>query len=181
MNQLKASIRIFIVMTALLGLAYPLAVALVSQLASQKKANGSLVQKEGLIIGSALIAQNISGERYFWPRPSSIGYDPLKPSGGSNLGPTSRKLKEEIDKRKEKNGKDAPGELLYASGSGLDPHISLDTAYFQCARVAKERSIDPDELKKLIDSFSESFALNPAGYVNVLLLNRALDESLNIQ
>lgn len=140
--------------------------------------NGSLVQKGDQSIGSSLIAQNTTDERYFWPRPSAIDYDPIKPSGGSNLGPTSKKLKDTVKERKLKVGNDAPSELLYASGSGLDPHISLETAYFQIPRIAKLRAIQESELKHIIDSIAEGKQLGFLGprYVNVLLLNQALDD-----
>ena len=116
--------------------------------------------------------------RYFWPRPSAIDYDPLKPSGGSNLGPTSQKLKAAIEERKQKVGEKAPPELLYASGSGLDPHIGLETSYFQIPGIAKARSISEADLKNLVDRFSEGRQLGFLGahYVNVSRLNQALDE-----
>lgn len=175
---MKTAVKMFILMTILTGLLYPLLITLLSQLTMPYLANGSLIQKDTQIIGSSLIAQNITGDRYFWPRPSAIDYDPMKPSGGSNLGPTSQKLKELIEERKQKVGEQAPVEMLYASGSGLDPHISLEAAYFQASRVAKARGMDENELKRKIDSTSQGKQLGILGrpYVNVLVLNRALDE-----
>lgn len=178
MNQFKTAIKIFLFMTVLTGIIYPLFITLVAQLTMPNLSNGSLVQREYQTIGSLLIAQNTTDDRYFWPRPSAIDYDPIKPSGGSNLGPTSQKLKDAVEERKKKIGNDAPSELLYASGSGLDPHISLETAYFQIPRVAKTRSINEDELREFIDLQSEGKQIGVLGprYVNVLLLNQALDD-----
>jgi K+-transporting ATPase ATPase C chain len=178
MNQFKTAIKIFLFMTVLTGVIYPLFITLVAQFTMSNLSNGSLVKKGDQIVGSLLIAQNTTDDRYFWPRPSAIDYDPIKPSGGSNLGPTSQKLKDTVEERKKKVGNEAPSELLYASGSGLDPHISLETAYFQIPRVAKARSIQESELKKTIDSIAEGKQLGFLGsrYINVLLLNQALDD-----
>lgn len=178
MNQFKTAVKIFLFMTALTGVIYPLFITLAAQFTMPNLSNGSLIKKGDQIVGSLLIAQKTTGERYFWPRPSAIDYDPIKPSGGSNLGPTSQKLKETVEQRKKKAGDEAPSELLYASGSGLDPHISLEAAYFQRPRVAKARSIQESELKETIDSIAEGKQLGFLGsrYVNVLRLNQALDD-----
>lgn len=178
MNTAKTALKMFLFMTILTGIAYPLLITGIAQLTMPNSANGSLLKNGDKIIGSILISQNISGDRYFWPRPSAIDYDPIKPSGGSNLGPISKKLKEAVEERKKKYGKDAPTELLYASGSGLDPHISVATAYYQLDRIAKARSIDKEKLKKLVDSLIQGRYLGylGRGYVNVLLLNQKLDE-----
>jgi K+-transporting ATPase ATPase C chain len=178
MNSFKAAMKCFLFMTILTGLIYPLFITVIAQIFMPYHSNGSLLKKGDKIIGSALIAQKTTDNRYFWPRPSAIDYDPLKPSGGSNLGPISQKLKEIVKERRQKIGDNAPLELLYASGSGLDPHISLETAYFQIPRVAKARSIDADVLRKLIHSKAEGRQLNflKTHYVNVLLLNEALDD-----
>ena len=178
MNACKTAVKVFLFMTVLIGLIYPLFITGIAQLTMPRLANGSLIQKRDQILGSTLIAQNTKEDRYFWPRPSAIDYDPMKPSGGSNLGPTSQKLKEAIDERKQKVGDKAPPELLYASGSGLDPHINLETAYFQIPRVAKARSMNEADLKNLIDRLSEGKQLGFLGerYVNVLSLNQVLDE-----
>ncbi len=165
-------------MTVITGVIYPLLVTGIAQLMLPKLANGSLLYKEERTVGSILIAQNVTDERYFWPRPSAIDYNPLKPSGGSNLGPTSQKLKDIVAQRKQKLGDQAPAELLYASGSGLDPHISVETAYFQIPRIAKARAIPEDRVKALIDAHIEGkqFGFIGAHYVNVLILNHALEE-----
>lgn len=177
MNQLKVAAKIFLVMTLLTGLIYPLLITLIAQLTMPLQANGSLIYKENKIVGSELIAQIMTDEKYFWPRPSAIDYDPLKPSGGSNLGPTSQKLKDAVEERRKKVGQNAPAELLYASGSGLDPHISIETAYFQVERIATARNMDAEKLKELINSSSGQRQIGFLGprYVNVLLLNQALD------
>lgn len=178
MTSFKTAIKIFIFMTILTGVIYPLFMTAIAQLTMTKLANGSLIQEGDKTIGSALIAQKMTQDGYFWPRPSAIDYDPIKPSSGSNLGPTSQTLKDAVEKRKKELGHDAPPELLYSSGSGLDPHINFETADFQIPRVAKARSIDEKQLKNLILELSEGNQLGFLGprYVNVLLLNRALDE-----
>lgn len=178
MNPFKTALKIFVVMTLLTGLIYPLLITVIAQFSMPLRSNGSIIVKNDQIIGSRLIAQNTTDERYFWPRPSAIDYDPLRPSGGSNLGPISQKLKDTVEGRRQKFGNDAPVELLYASGSGLDPHISLKTAYYQIPRIAKARSIDEKSLKKIVDSMAEGRQLYflRTHYVNVLLLNEALDD-----
>lgn len=178
MIHFKVACRIFILMALLTGLIYPAAVTLIAQLTMPQLASGSLIKQGDRVIGSSLIAQKTRGESYFWPRPSAIDYDPIKPSGGSNLGPTSLKLKEEVEGRKKVLGDQAPVDLLYASASGLDPHISLDAAYFQAARIAKQGVYSKEELRRLIESHAEGQQLGFLGprYVNVLLLNQELDK-----
>src|SRR5262245_58081609 len=112
MNAFKTAMKIFIFITILTGLVYPLLITGIAQLTMPQLANGNLILKGDKIVGSALIAQNTTDDRYFWPRPSAIDYDPLKPSGGSNLGPTSQKLKDIVKERKEKYGANAPAELV---------------------------------------------------------------------
>jgi K+-transporting ATPase ATPase C chain len=180
MNSFKIALRTFALMTVLTGILYPLFITLVAHLAMPQQSEGSLLRKDNQIVGSFLIAQQMHDDRYFWPRPSAIGYNPIHPSGGSNLGPTSKKLKKLVDERKQKIGKDAPPELLYASGSGLDPHITLKTAYYQIPRVAKARSIQEGDLKHLVNSLDEGKQLGFLGprYVNVLLLNQTLEQKI---
>ncbi len=175
-QTIATAFKFLLLMTLLTGILYPLFITLTAQLIMPYQANGSLIKMEGKTIGSLLIAQHTDLERYFWPRPSFIDYDPLKPSGGSNLGPTSATLKQMIEERKKKIGFDAPSELLYASASGLDPHITIEAAYYQAPRVARARSLDEENLKKLIHSLEEGTILR-RGYVNVLLLNKALDDN----
>lgn len=173
--MIKTAIKIFACMTLLTGTIYPLLITAIAQLTMPYLANGSLIEQNAQIKGSYLIAQSNQGERFFWARPSFIDYDPLKPSGGSNLGPTSKKLQELVSQRREQYGQDAPADLLYASGSGLDPHISYAAALFQVPRIAKARSINELDLKNLIESLSEGNLLLSNRYVNVLLLNLQLE------
>lgn len=173
-------IRMFFVMTVLTGVIYPAVVTLVAQFAMPHKANGSFIAQNEKQVGSLLIGQKFDKAGYFWGRPSATDYSAL-PSGGSNLGPTSKALKKLVDERKQKYSysKEAiPSELLYASGSGLDPEISLDAAYYQIERIANERKVDNAEIRHLVDSQTIPRSLGILGEerVNVLALNLALDE-----
>lgn len=171
----------FLWMTALLGIVYPLLITGVAEFTMKEKAQGGLLVRKGEVVGASLIAQKFVKDHYFWPRPSFIDYQPL-PSGGSNLGPTSAVLKKAVDERRlnimKAHGIDDPSkipiELLFASGSGLDPHISLECAYFQMERVGKARNLDKNQLLKLIDEaiVNRGFGV----YVNVLHLNLSLDK-----
>lgn len=181
MNHVRIALKMLATMIMLTGFLYPLFITLVAQLTMPKQAGGNLIRVEERVIGSELIAQRFKREIYFWPRPSAVDYDPIKPAGGSNLGPTSQKLKEIIEERAKELVLDflPPSELVYASGSGLDPHISLETAYFQIGRIAKARSIvDQSQLRFLIDSSAEGFSTK---YVNVLILNKTLDQHFPIK
>lgn len=171
--------RMLAFMIALTGVIYPLLVTFISHFTMPKLAGGSLVWAGDKVIGSELIAQDFKNEAYFWPRPSAVDFDPIKPAGGSNLGPTSKKLQEMVEAKVNSLGPNAPAELVYASGSGLDPHISLQTAYFQMERVANKRLIsDQDKLQSFINEFAEGFG---SKYVNVLMLNKALDENFPLK
>lgn len=182
MKILASVTRMFLWMTLLTGVIYPLLITAIAQLTMHDKANGSFIESSKGPIGSALIAQKFEEEKYFWSRPSSIDYNPL-PSGGSNLGPTSSALKKAVEERKDKilklhhpdDKNSIPAELLFASGSGLDPDITIATAHFQMARVAKARNIDIAIIKNLIAKLSTKSLLGEE-YVNVLLLNKALDD-----
>ncbi len=175
MHDFKIALKIFLCMAILTGLLYPYFIIYIAHTLMPYQAYGSLTyNSENEISGSLLIAQNFNDPTFFWPRPSAINYNPVAPSGGSNLGPTSKKLKEIINVRTQKLGTNAPVELLYASGSGLDPHISLETAYFQIPRVSKSRQISPEDLKKLIDSQPGSTIYFQKKYINVLQLNQML-------
>ncbi len=171
---------------------YPLVVWSAAQLMFRDQANGSLiVDKDGTVRGSRLLAQNFTGEKYFHPRPSAAGangYD-ASSSSGSNLGPTSQKLndviKDRIDAYRKENGlketDSVPADAATASGSGLDPHISLRNAEVQTARVAKARNISTDKVRELIRANTHSADLGVLGEpgVNVLTLNLALDMAGN--
>lgn len=167
---------------------YPLSVFAIAQILFPAQANGSLiVSKSGTVVGSKLLAQCFTAERYFHPRPSAagVGYDAAN-SGGSNLGPTSRKLYEAIQERvasyrKENhlaNGQVVPADAVTASGSGLDPHISIANAELQAGRVARARGVRDAEIRALIRAHTEGPDLGILGEpgVNVLTLNLALDQ-----
>lgn len=177
--------KVFLTMTFLTGCIYPLVITEIATIAMPYQANGSLIYDYDRLRGSELIVQPFTGEQYFWPRPSALDYNPMR-SHGSNLGPTSRKLKEQIEQRAQKlaslhdHSSPIPVDLLYTSGSGLDPHISVEAAYFQMKRIAHARSFsqkDDDRLRQLIDQLTEGQAglLGPQ-HVNVLLLNMQLDQ-----
>lgn len=176
MKTTLQSIRIYIVLTLLTGIIYPLVMTGLAQLIFPKQANGSRIIENGKLIGSDLLVQKFESPRYFWPRPSAADYATV-PSGASNKGPTSADLKKSIDERRTKLGKDAPVDLLTASGSGLDPHISPEAAQFQVARVARERRLPNEQIATLVQQATEppQFGFLGEPRVNVLQLNRLLD------
>ncbi|HKD13244.1 MAG TPA: potassium-transporting ATPase subunit KdpC [Candidatus Angelobacter sp.] len=182
-RNLITAILMTVVSTILLGLGYPLVVTGLAHLWADK-ANGQLIKRNGVNVGSRIIAQPFTGAGYFHPRPSAAGngYDPTN-SSGSNYGPTNQKL---IDRVKdsvaalqaENPGKPIPVDLVTASGSGLDPHISPAGAEFQVPRVAKARDISESDLLKLVHEHTEgrTFGFLGEPRVNVLELNLALDD-----
>jgi len=187
LNTLLIALRVTLFTLLLTGVVYPLLVTGLAQVLFPRQANGSLVRDEqGAIAGSELIGQRFSHPAYFQPRPSSagdLGYDPLA-SGGSNFGPTSRKLRDRAISDLERLQKENPGavypvpaELLTASASGLDPHLSLVGALWQVPRVAKARRVAPERIETLIRTNLQGRDLGFLGEprVNVLLLNLALD------
>jgi potassium-transporting ATPase KdpC subunit len=188
-RNLIIAVRFTVATTLVFGLGYPLLVTGISQLLFPKQANGSLIEKNGQVIGSRLLAQGFSGDKYFHPRPSAAGngYDPLA-SGGSNLGPTNQALvtrvQQDVAKWQQENpGAEVPSDLVTTSGSGLDPDISPASAEFQVARVAKARAISVDEVRKMVAKHTAQRQLGIFGEarVNVLELNLDLDDSAPVK
>jgi K+-transporting ATPase ATPase C chain len=181
-RQLAPALVAFLVFTILTGLAYPLAVTGVAQVAFPSRADGSLIERDGEVVGSRLIGQNFGGRRYFHPRPSAAGegYDAMS-SSASNLGPTNEDLLVAVDERREAyrsaNDADAPIDALTASGSGLDPHVSPENARQQAARIARARGLALDDVLALVEEHTDDRSLGFLGEpgVNVLELNLALD------
>ncbi|HZQ75581.1 MAG TPA: potassium-transporting ATPase subunit KdpC [Burkholderiales bacterium] len=180
------SIRALIVFTLITGVAYPLLVTGIAQVAFKHQANGSLIEKDGKVLGSELIGQPFSDPKYFWSRPSATSPQPYNgaSSSGSNQGPTNPALKEAVEGRvkalRDAGGdpaKPIPVDLLTASGSGLDPHISPAAADYQVARIAKARSLPEQRVRELVAKHTEGRLLGILGepVVNVLKLNLALD------
>jgi len=169
------ALKMFLSITVLTGVLYPLFITLIAQVTMNHQANGSLIKQGETIIGSSLIGQNFSSDLYFMPRPSAVDYKPI-PSGGSTLSPTSKQLQTLVQERLKKTGAHAPADLIYASGSGLDPHITVEAALYQVGRIAKARSMKPEDLKKMIEAHAEG--LFDSSYINVLQLNLKLDEKL---
>lgn len=187
LSQLWPALRINIFLTILLGVGYPLAVTGISQILFPHQANGSLITRNGQVIGSELIGQNFAKAEYFQPRPSAAGNDGYDPtaSGGFNYGPTNQKLidrvKASVDKFHKENPDyhgPIPADLLTGSGSGLDPEISPASAQAQTPRVASARGVSADQLGQLVAQYTKSPDLGLIGEprVNVLKLNLALDQ-----
>jgi potassium-transporting ATPase KdpC subunit len=184
------SIRQTIVWSLITGVGYTVAITVISQVAFKSQANGSMVYRDGKLIGSALLAQQFTGSNYFWPRPSACSYGTgptgISASSGSNLGPTSGALQTNVINNAAAfiSGNNlptntvVPADMVYASASGLDPHISPEAARLQIARVAASRGLGQDKVTELVEKFVEppqwGFLGEPR--VNVLLLNVALDQ-----
>jgi K+-transporting ATPase ATPase C chain len=176
MKLLIQSILLTIIFTVLTGIIYPLAITGISQVAFHDQANGSLLVRDGKVVGSELLAQQFTGDKYFWPRPSAGSYATV-PSGASNLGPTSQALQSNVTANAMafRTGNKLAAD---ASASGLDPHISPEAARLQVGRVAAARSMGADQVKALVEKFVESpqWGIFGEARVNVLRLNLALDE-----
>ena len=184
------SVKQTLLWTFVTGVLYSLVITGIAQLAFKDKANGSLVVRDGNIIGSALLAQQFQGTNYFWPRPSACTYGTsasgIVASSGSNLGPTSGTLQTNvmnnvaafISGNNLPTNTVVPADMAFASASGLDPHISPEAARLQIARVAASRGIGDDKVKELVERFTEppQWGFLGQSRVNVLLLNVALDE-----
>jgi K+-transporting ATPase ATPase C chain len=185
--QLRAALVLFASFTVLTGLVYPLVVTGLAQVFFPWQANGSQVERDGRPAGSALIGQPFSGPRYFWGRPSATGPIPYNAaaSSGSNLGPTNPALLERVRGDVERLGGNAarpvPVDLVTASGSGLDPHISPAAAFYQVERVSAARGLDPATVRRLVEARVEGRTFGVIGEprVNVLLLNLDLEREVD--
>ena len=182
-KQTIIALKFLLVMTILLGIIYPFFMTGVAQLTFHSKANGSLIIKDGKIIGSELIGQKFDSTIYFWSRPSAIDYNPI-PSCGSNFGPTSKALLKQVEDRRVlfasnnsiTDTMSIPKEMIFASASGLDPHISPEAAYMQANRIVKARHLNElqkNQLNTLVNSLIErpQFGIFGESRINVLRLN----------
>jgi potassium-transporting ATPase KdpC subunit len=195
LREIRPAIVVLVALTLICGLAYPLAMTGIAQIIFPSQANGSMIERNGTVVGSALIGQDFESDKYFHGRPSATtAPDPKDPtktiaapynadnSGGSNLGPSNKALIDrvqgDIDKLKKENpSAPVPADLVTTSASGLDPEISPEAAQFQVPRIATARNLPEDRLRKLVDDNTEGrlFGLLGEPRVNVLLLNLALD------
>jgi potassium-transporting ATPase KdpC subunit len=195
LKEIRPAIILVVALTLITGLVYPLAMTGLAQVLFPSQANGSMIVRDGKVIGSALIGQQFTDDKYFHGRPSATNTPDPKDatktvdapynaanSGGSNLGPTNKALidrvKGDVDKLKAENPRSqVPIDLVTTTGGGLDPHISPEAAFFQVPRVAKARNLSEDRVRQLVDQHIEGRTLGLLGEprVNVLALNMALD------
>lgn len=174
-------------MTLLTGIVYPLVMTGIAQVGFKSKANGSMIIKDGNIVGSELIGQKFDSAIYFWSRPSAVGYNPI-PSAASNYGPTSDTLRKQVALRRElftkentvSEGQAVPKEMVFASGSGLDPQISPEAAFMQVDRVAAQRNFTSSQKEQLLSNINQltenhQFLVLGEKRINVLVLNLTLD------
>jgi potassium-transporting ATPase KdpC subunit len=184
---LRPALVLLALFTLLTGVLYPAALTGLAQVLFPRQANGSLLMREGQVVGSALVGQPFSDPRYFWSRPSATAPTPYNAaaSSGSNVGPTHPALRERVQERLQAlraadpgNTAPVPVELLTASASGLDPHLSPAAVYYQLPRVARARGLEPERLRQLVQAHVEPRTLRLLGEprVNVLALNLALDD-----
>jgi len=187
-KQVLISVKILLLFSLVTGIIYPLFITGMANLLFKDKADGSLIKRNDQVIGSSLIGQAFDSLAYFWSRPSAIGYNPL-PSGGSNLGLTNEKIRQQLMERERyflrvnslPPGTHVPSEMVFTSGSGLDPHISPEAALLQVDRIAKARNfsiIQRNELQILITKLIEEPQLSLFGQerINVFMLNLELDK-----
>jgi K+-transporting ATPase ATPase C chain len=197
LKEIRPAIVLILAFTVITGLIYPLAMTGIAEVIFPHQSHGSLIEKDGKVIGSELIGQQFTSDKYFHVRPSAtLGPDPSDPSkttgvpynaansGASNLGPTSKvlidRIKADVDKLKQENpSAQIPVDLVTTSASGLDPHISPEAAYFQVSRIAKARNMPENALQALVAEYIEGRTLGLFGEprVNVLELNLALDKA----
>ena len=185
-RSIRSAVSLLIAMTILLGIAYPLLITGIAKLAFPRQAEGSLIQEDGKLIGSTLIGQSFSDPKYFWGRPSATSPQPYNglASGGSNLGPLNPALLDAVKANAKAlhdadpdNRQPIPVDLVTASGSGLDPEISIAAVQYQAARVARARNVAVERVEALINAHQEGrlFGFIGERRVNVLTLNLALD------
>lgn len=188
MKNLIISLKLFIILTVITGIIYPLLIMCIAQTVFPDKSNGSMIKLNSNIVGSELIGQKFTGPEFFWGRPSAIDYNPM-PSGASNLNPVGQLIKEQIKIRIDSIYKyqgyisltQIPKDLIFASASGVDPHISPEAAYFQVDRISEARNFNEEQKNKLIELINKSIE-SPDLYifgeprVNVLLLNLKLNQ-----
>lgn len=182
LNQIRPAIVLTLAFTLLTGIAYPLAMTGIGQAAFPAQANGSRIERDGAVVGSALIGQAFTQPQYFWPRPSATGPEPYNASAssGSNYGPTDARLIERVNAAVVAldSTTPVPADAVTTSASGLDPHITPENARLQVARIAQARAVDAARVEQLLADMTELPLLGIFGEprVNVLALNLALDQ-----